>query len=412
MTLLVALLSANPSTANPYIGSLQQGLEAAGVQVTLCDAPGRDGLPEAARAADVVHLHWLELWGRPTYRSFAGLNRFGKPGRGLRRVLEPALNSPEHFAGRRRRFLDRFLMALASYRAAGGRLVYSVHNLGQHEGEADEVEADGLRRLLALADAVHVHNESMAVAVQALLPPRPTGFGADEQGELSASKPSGTTAPNPSGLRVAIIPHGHYVDAYPNQVSQDEARLRLNLPAAGCVFLSLGLIRPYKGLEALIEAFHALPAAEARLLVAGQPRPRAYATTLEALVRGDPRVVWHPQFVPDAAVQVWMNAADVVVLPYRHVSTSGAALLAFSFGKPIIAPALPAFVELLRGNPEAGLLYDPAAPTGLADALRQAQTIDWQARRAQILAWVRQFDWAGIGRQFVELYHEVVTGDR
>jgi glycosyltransferase involved in cell wall biosynthesis len=107
-----------------------------------------------------------------------------------------------------------------------------------------------------------------------------------------------------------------------------------------------------------------------------------------------------------------MNAADVVVLPYRHVTTSGAALLAFSFGKPIIAPALPGFLELMHDNPELGLLYDPVAFHGLADALRQAQTTDWQAHHAQILSWVKQLDWAGIGRQFVDLYEEVVNGYR
>jgi glycosyltransferase involved in cell wall biosynthesis len=412
MTLRVALLSANPTTANPYIGLLQSGLEAAGAQVTLCNEPGSDGLPEAARSAHLVHLHWLELWGRPAYRSLAGLSRWGKPGRGLRRLLEPSLNSPARFANRRRRFLDRFLAALADYKATGGRVVYTVHNLGQHEGEADEVETDGLRRLLALADAVHVHGPSLAAAVQALLPPRSEGFWADEQSGSSGIKPAVVTSQTPPGLRVVIIPHGHYIDAYPNRISRSDARIRLGLPADAFVFLSLGLIRPYKGLEALIAAFRSLPAVEARLLLAGQPRPREYAASLEPLARSDLRIVRHPLFVPDAEVQVWMNAADVVVLPYRHVTTSGAALLAFSFGKPIIAPALPGFLELMHDNPELGLLYDPVAFHGLADALRQAQTTDWQAHHAQILSWVKQLDWAGIGRQFVDLYEEVVNGYR
>lgn len=410
MTLRIALLSANPSTANPYIGLLQSGLEQAGAQVTLLAAPGSDGLPEAARAADVIHLHWLELWGRPAYHSLAGLARWGPPGRGVRRWLEPALNSERLFIRRRQRFLDRFLAAVANYKAAGGRLVYTVHNLGQHEGEADAVEAAGLRRLLALADAVHVHSVSMATAVQALLPPRPAGLDTDGQVALSTVQPSGTSGQNPLGLRVVIVPHGHYIDAYPNHIDRSAARDRLALPADAFVFLSLGLIRPYKGLEALLHAFRDLPTPEARLLVAGQSRPRAYAAQLAALIAGDDRVVWRPQFVPEADVQIWMNAADVVVLPYRHVTTSGAALLAFSFGKPIIAPALPAFIELLHDNPALGLLYDPLTPNALAHALREAQTIDWQARGAQILAWVKQFDWANIGQQFVKLYADLVIG--
>ncbi len=107
-----------------------------------------------------------------------------------------------------------------------------------------------------------------------------------------------------------------------------------------------------------------------------------------------------------------MNAADAVVLPYRQITTSGAAMLAWSFGKPVIAPALPAFTEPMAAAPFLGLLYDPARPDGLAEALRQAIAIDWQSRHQPILAWVRQFDWPSIGQQMAALYQRVLDSDR
>jgi glycosyltransferase involved in cell wall biosynthesis len=373
----VALLSANPPQANPYIGLFRDGLAAAGAEVELLTDPGDDGLPLAARNADLVHLHWLELWGRPAYVSLAGLARGGRPGRGARRLLEPALNAGAVFDWRRRRFLDRFLRALTTYKARGGRVVYTVHNLGQHEGEGAQVESEGLKRLLALADAVHVHNEFMAQA-------------------LAGSS------------RLVTIPHGHYAGAYPNQIGRDQARQRLDIPDDSFVYLFLGLIRPYKGLEELLPAFGRLADPGSLLLVAGQSRPRDYAASLAGAAGADGRVRWHPHFVPGDQVQVWMNAADVVVLPYRRVSTSGAALLALSFGKPVIAPALPAFEELLAGNDFLGLLYDPDQPGSLLQALRQARAIDWQACQPQILAWVLQFDWETIGRQLAHLYADLL----
>ncbi len=103
-----------------------------------------------------------------------------------------------------------------------------------------------------------------------------------------------------------------------------------------------------------------------------------------------------------------MNAADAVVLPYRQITTSGAAMLAWSFGKPVISPALPAFLEPMAAAPFLGLLYDPADPRALAEALRQAAQIDWQAQQATILAWARQFDWPGIGQQMAALYRRVM----
>ena len=164
----VALLSAAAREANPYIDLLCGGLASAGVAVTLVQEPGEDGLPAAAWQADLLHLHWLELWGRPEYSSLAGLGRWGLPGRGMRRWLEPALNSAPAFARRRRRFLERFFAALAAYQAGGGRLVYTVHNLAQHEGEGGEVEGAALQRLLARADGLHVHAGYMAAEVQRL----------------------------------------------------------------------------------------------------------------------------------------------------------------------------------------------------------------------------------------------------
>jgi beta-1,4-mannosyltransferase len=380
------LLSAAAREANPYIELLGGGLAEAGSAALLIQEPGEDGLPAAARQADLVHLHWLELWGRPAYTSLAGLAGWGAPGRGLRRWLEPALNSAPLFARRRQRFLNRFFAALEVYQARGGRVVYTVHNLAQHEGEGGQIELAAMRRMLTLADGLHVHAAYMADEVRRILgePPPPS----------------------------AVIPHGHYIDAYPNAVSRVDARRALDLPqtvhgAPLTAYLFLGLIRPYKGLEELLPAFRSLSDPAARLLVAGRPRPAEYAARLAGQAAGDPRILWHPQFVPDHEVQLWMNAADAVVLPYRQITTSGAAMLAWSFGRPVIAPALPAFVEPMSDAPFLGLLYDPADPDGLADALQRAARIDWQSHRAPILAWAQQFDWPGIGRQLAAFYQRL-----
>jgi glycosyltransferase involved in cell wall biosynthesis len=421
----VTMLSAAQREANPYMDLLCGGLAEAGVAVELVGEPGDDGLPAAARAADLLHLHWLELWGRPPYISLVKLARRGMPGRALRRWLEPALNSDFAFSCRRQRFLDRFFDALEGYKARGGRLVYTVHNLGQHEGEGGAVEAAAVQRLLALADGVHVHAKYMADEVLKLrggsVGDRPQQGAGD--GGLVGDRPQQETprssgpSPTEPGPTVAVIPHGHYIDAYPNAVTRAEARRALDLPltinrSPLPIFLFLGLLRPYKGLEELLPAFQSLPDPNAALLIAGRPRPGDYAALLAEQAACDPRVLLHPHFVPADEVQVWMNAADAVVLPYRQITTSGAAMLAWSFGKPVIAPALPAFLEPMAAAPFLGLLYDPARPDALAEALRQATTVDWQAHRTSILDWARQFDWPGIGRQFARLYQRTMNDER
>jgi glycosyltransferase involved in cell wall biosynthesis len=408
----VTMLSAAQREANPYIDLLCGGLAEAGVAVELIGEPGDDGLPDAARTADLLHLHWLELWGRPPYTSLVKLARGGMLGRVLRRWLEPALNSASAFARRRQRFLDRFFAALEDYKAYGGRLVYTVHNLGQHEGEGGAVEAAAVQRLLALADGVHVHAAYMADEVRNILASGSVGDRPQQENQTG----SGRSRTEPAPV-IAVIPHGHYIGAYRNTVTRAEARHTLHFPLTVnhsplTVFLFLGLLRPYKGLEELLPAFRSLPDPNAVLLIAGRPRPSDYAARLAAQAGDDPRVRWHPHFVPDDQVQLWMNAADAVVLPYRQITTSGAAMLAWSFGKPVIAPALPAFVEPVAAAPFLGLLYDPAEPDALAEALRQATTIDWQSRHEPILAWARQFGWASIGRQMTMLYQRTMNDER
>ena len=104
-----------------------------------------------------------------------------------------------------------------------------------------------------------------------------------------------------------------------------------------------------------------------RLLLAGKPSSQNYLSSLQALAAGDERISLEPRFLQPDEVQIYLNAADACVLPYRQITTSGAALLAFSFGLPVIAPALGAFPNLVAGR--RGLLYDPTEPGALSTAL-------------------------------------------
>jgi len=202
--------------------------------------------------------------------------------------------------------------------------------------------------------------------------------------------------------RIAVVPHGHYIGSYPNTVSRAEARARLGIPDGAFVFLMLGLLRPYKGLEELLPAFRSITDPDALLLVAGKAGDADYMSRLSGLAAGDPRIWLRPGFVATEDVQVHMNAADVCVLPYRQITTSGAAVLAFSFGRPVVAPRLGAFSSLV--DQSRGVLYDPAGQAALAAALEQARQTDWMGSAPEIRAWVAQCDWTAIGEQLLAAY--------
>src|SRR5690606_29130713 len=96
---------------------------------------------------------------------------------------------------------------------------------------------------------------------------------------------------------------------------------RLGLPADAVVLLFLGKIRRYKGVPELIETFQSIDGGDARLVVAGSPLNPQVEKEVRDAVRSE-HVHLHPNFVPDGEIQVYMNAADAVVLPYQDVLTS------------------------------------------------------------------------------------------
>lgn len=352
----VLLVSPYGAKVNPYIGLFRDGLAAAGAHVGESRelAPAQIG---GVARPDVIHLHWLEALNQPPPVRV----------RGARRLL----NSRAVREVRRGVRLAALLRVLLAFQGSGGCVATTVHNLDPHEG-GGMADRWALAALLRKARIVHVHDASTAAEID---------------------RRYGRTA------GVTVIPHGHYIAAYPNQVGRDEARRLLDLPRGAFVYVCLGLLRPYKGLEELLPAFRQLCGEQLRLVVAGRPKSPSYTARLASLADGDARIRLEPRFIPVEEVQRYLNAADIAVLPYRQITTSGAALLAFSFGLPVIAPALGAFPNLVSS--ERGILYEGGR---LVQAMTAAQAGSWAAARAPILDWVRQFDWEEIGRRLVAAY--------
>jgi glycosyltransferase involved in cell wall biosynthesis len=145
--------------------------------------------------------------------------------------------------------------------------------------------------------------------------------------------------------RAAIIPHGHYRDAYPAPPTREAARARLGLEPGAFTYLFFGSIRRYKNVPELIRRFRELEEPGVELLIAGNPFG-VEASELEAARAGDSRVHLHLRFVPDDEVTTYLAAAHAAVLPFDDVLNSGSAILVLSFGRPVLAPHLGALPEL------------------------------------------------------------------
>jgi glycosyltransferase involved in cell wall biosynthesis len=183
--------------------------------------------------------------------------------------------------------------------------------------------------------------------------------------------------------KVHVIPHG----VLDNLVAQGgEAPFAKTRP----VVLFFGLIRPYKGLDVLLEAWREADL-DAELWVVGMPRMDA------SFVHG-PNVRTALRFVSNAELAGAFRAADLVVLPYREIDQSGVLFTAMAFGKPLLLTRVGGFPEIAGAE-----LVEPGDPHALAHAL-QALMGD-PARLARMAAVERpEYGWDAIARRTLAVY--------
>lgn len=331
------------SDANPYQRELQQGLATEGTTVTIADGNGLFPVVNATRDAgwpDIVHLHWLHpyLIGQGT----------------LTTLLKGS----------------RLLFELLLLRLLGVQLAWTIHNDIEHERRAPAIERVAKHCVFRLCGAVFVH--------------------------CDAAKPRVLRTfrlPSRYDARMTVVPHGNYIETYDDDAGRES--LELDEERAEMTFLYFGQIRPYKNVPALIDTFQSLDLPDAELLIVGNPSSTRLQATIERRCRNCESVQTMLEFVPEATVSAYFELADVVVLPYDEILTSGTVVLAMSQGKPVVAPEVGCAGSLLAttGEEAGSLSYDPEEPGGLAAALRRALTAELASISRQDQALIQKHDW-------------------
>jgi glycosyltransferase involved in cell wall biosynthesis len=145
-------------------------------------------------------------------------------------------------------------------------------------------------------------------------------------------------------------------------------------PGGERAILAFGKIKPYKGIDLLIEAFARLPEtlrAGAKLRIVGEPFMPLEPLQARARELGvADRITWELRYVRDDEIGGIIGAADILAFPYRQIDASGVLMVALRYGKPIIASGIGAFAELLRDG-EHGRLVPPENVPALRDALAE-----------------------------------------
>jgi len=268
--------------------------------------------------------------------------------------------------------LDAFLLP------AGVPRVFTSHNvLRRGTGRLRE---QGGRLVSSHVDAIVVHTRS----------------GARELVERYGADPA----------RVRVVPHGAF-DYLTRQPHEEPMSPEL-AAVEGPVILSFGVLRPYKGVDVLLDAFREIEGAE--LWIVGRPW-MDIEPLREAAARAGGTVRFVPRFVSEAELPAYFRRADVVALPYRSIDQSGVLYTALAFGKAIVASSIGGFREIADDH-GAVRVVPPGDPTMLGEALAHlvSDPVAQAAQEARAAAAAAgPYSWDEAARLTLALYEELLN---
>jgi D-inositol-3-phosphate glycosyltransferase len=284
---------------------------------------------------------------------------------------------------------DRTLLMLF-YKLLGKKIVLTVHNVNAAIRDSKDTPLNRLtlRIQYRLADHVFVHTEKMRLELF-------EQFGVQES-------------------RVTVIPFGINNSVPNTRLTPVEARRQLGIEDGEKVILFFGNIAPYKGLEYLTAAFQQflLRRDNYRLIIAGWPKNcETYWMTLQQSIRLDVesgRILLRADFIPDEEAELYFKAANVLVLPYRHIYQSGVLFLGYSFGLPVLAADVGALRdEIVEGD--TGFVFRPEDPGDLAATVERYFASDLCANLDSRRPEIRNFaterhSWNVVGQLTMSVY--------
>lgn len=206
-------------------------------------------------------------------------------------------------------------------------------------------------------------------------------------------------------------PHPRF-DSYGEPVDRTEACRRLGLDPQRRYALFFGLIREYKGLDWLLEAWAKLRAegrigSEWRLIVAGEcytdPEPYRRRIVQSGL---EEEVTFHDRFIPDERVKDYFSAAEFLVLPYKSATQSGVTQIAYQFCVPMLVTDVGGLPEIVPDG-RVGCVVKPDAAAVAAGIERMWVPGAGAGFRENMVVERRRFSWEEMCSRILELYDRV-----
>lgn len=292
-------------------------------------------------------------------------------------------------------YVDRTIL-MFWYRLIGKRIALTLHNVNARKRDGGD---SALNRLTLgiqyrLADHIFVHTERMKQDLMA---------------EFAISSD-----------RITVIPFGINNAVPDTELSGTEARRRLGLADGDKCILFFGNIAPYKGLEYLVDAFQRIKnrPTNYKLIIAGRPKNcESYWNALRAKITEDVQkgsILLRDEYIPDEDTEIYMKAADVLVLPYRYIYQSGVLFLGYSFGLPVLAADVGSLRdEVIEGK--TGFMFRSEDPEDVARAIQRyfASGLyeNLSGHRQEIRDYAKaHHSWETVGEMTADTYSDLLFG--
>lgn len=305
--------------------------------------------------ANIVHLHWPQA----------------------------VVSGPWGIAIRRTTIL---LATLLVQKIKGAKIVWTAHNLRSHNSLRPRLERLWMALVTRLLDGVvylSAYSKSEALDLFPHLAKRPS----------------------------RVVPHGTYGEAYPYFLDQSQARAIWDIPSKSNVIGFVGEIKPYKGLDQLLNAFFDVSPGKVYLLIAGNFPKDGYGNRLKrnidnALNMGLPIQVYDGR-LDELQLSSAISACDVVALPYLKGENSGLAVLAAERDRALLLPKDSRYDEI-SSQIAPDLSYRFASLTGdiIESATRRARIAICEGKNNEIFR--MQHNWDMIAEDISDLYAEII----
>jgi len=207
-------------------------------------------------------------------------------------------------------------------------------------------------------------------------------------------------------LKVYYIPNGYTPRRLPH-IEKEYARKQINVPLNKKVLFSLGRLLDYKGHKYLIKAMSIVGKErdDVMCFIGGSgPLRTKLQEQIDRLGLQD-----HVKllgFVPDDQLALWMNAADIFVLPSLSEGNPTVMFEALGVGLPFVGTTVGGIPEIITSK-DYGLLCPPADPKCLAEKILIAFEKEWD--KEKIRKYAEQFTWENIAKRVLDVYRKAIT---